>query len=468
MPNKHVTHALQKRFNASFRELARPEAGDGVVAAFSGGADSTALLCLGLRFARDTGLKVWAAHLDHMLRGEESTRDRLACESLAEKLDVPFIWERIDVRRAARTGSQSLETAAREVRYEFLENVRGRTGARFIMTGHTADDNVETLLLNLLRGAGPQGLCGMPPVRGPIVRPLLTFWREELTAHLLDMNIGWVEDGSNLDSVHVRNRIRRDLLPRLREDYNPSAGRVLERLTHLMRDEEKIWDRLLAEAGAAAGWSEEGDRVSLDANGLNGLEKALARRLVRAGVAAVKGNTMSLGLDHVAAVLDLAAGDCGGMDLPGGIRAWCEEGRVWLGVPPPPETNTYNRVLEVPGRVEIPEQGLVITAEFGDGVASLPEGAGPDRVVMNQEAVNPPLRVRNAEPGDRFRPLGMEGTKKLSDFFTDLRIPSNRRWLRPLVVDDNGIIWVVGLRADERVRIAPAHTRVIILTRSEL
>ncbi|MEW5725949.1 MAG: tRNA lysidine(34) synthetase TilS, partial [Thermodesulfobacteriota bacterium] len=270
---------MEKNFRAAFLSLAGEERS--LVAAFSGGPDSTALLHLCLRLAGDLGLNLFAAHLDHGLRGELGERDRRAAEAEATRAGIPFFWEKADCRALAAERSLSLEEAGRRARYDFLERARVQTGAGLIATGHTADDQAETVLFNLLRGAGPRGLAGIPRRRGRVIRPLLGFWRRDLLAYLKGRGLGYVEDETNRDLDFTRNRLRRHLLPLLERDYNPAVKAALVRTAEVLREEEKVWEDWTARARAQVDWRSEEGRIGLDRAGLAGLSRALARRLVR-------------------------------------------------------------------------------------------------------------------------------------------------------------------------------------------
>lgn len=458
---------IESRFRESLLALVRPRRGLGLLVAFSGGADSTALLSLCLAVKDEFGLKVSAAHLDHGLRGREAERDRRAAERAARRAGAAFYWDRVDCQALARSESLSLEQAARQARYAFLKQVRQEAGAEYIVTGHTADDNAESVLLNLLRGSGPKGLAGIPPVReGFIVRPLLGFWRRELLEYLAVQGLTWVEDSSNLDLSLTRNKVRRDLLPRLIQDYNPGVKAALVRTAALLRDEERVWNELLTEAKDRVAWEVKDGCVRLNIFGLNSLDRAVGRRLVRAGVQAVRGQAGGLTMDHVETVLNsVASGGRLGLDLPGRIRAWTEEDQLVLGRKAKETPLFFSYELGVPASVYLAEIGLTLKAEVHSRPQDLDlKGLGPGRAAADLDSLTLPLTIRNQRPGDRFRPLGMTGTKKLHDFFIDTKVPARERPRIPLVLDRRGIIWVGGLRLAHGARVRPRSGRALLLT----
>ena len=463
-PKEPRDRDLEAEFKTALPDLADIRPGQGLVIAFSGGPDSTALLHLLLSAANDTGLKLTAAHLDHGLRGADSARDLAAAQAEAERAGVPFIAETIDCRK--QFPSASVEEAARLARYEFLEKVRKKTGARWIATGHTADDNAEAVLMNLLRGAGPRGLEGIPPSRPHVLRPLLSFWRREIMAFLNGRGLTWVEDLTNQDTRFTRNRVRHELLPLLAAEYNPAVKQALVRTARIIRDEEEVWNNLLAEARNRVNWKNEQGLIFLDRPALGRLPRALARRLVRAAVEERAGGLRAFSLDHVEAVLNLALDQPSGrIHLPLELAAWTESQWLVFGpkkIEPPP---AFERPLAVPGETNIPELGLRIRAEIFDR-PDMPDlaGLGPQTTALDFGALEPPLIVRLPRLGDRFQPLGLAGTKKLSDFFIDAKVPARLRPRTPIITDAQGIVWVGGLRPAERIKITGQTKRVLALS----
>ena len=462
------TGDLVDRFRKAFWSLARPGLGPGIVVAFSGGADSTALLALSVEVLRPGGARLTAAHLDHGLRGAESRQDREEAAVLAGRLGVPFLFEEIEgLSLMNRPGGLSLEAAARRVRYRFLKRVREAQGADYILTGHTADDNAEAVLLNLLRGSGPAGLAGIPPVReGFILRPLLSFWREELEGYLAERGLSYVKDSTNQDLAFTRNRVRHELIPYLAERYNPRVKEALVRAARLMRDEEEAWAEVLGNLGPEAFCSVAAGQVRLSVGALTGRHRAVGRRMVREGVRRLMGRVWGLSLARVDEVLDLAAqGEEKGLDLPRGLRAWVQAGDLYLGLQTAPCPVDDEQALPVPGRVFLQVSGLEIVAELRPMDAKMdPRSGSPDVAHLDWDRLSPPLAVRNPRPGDRFQPLGMSGVKKVGDFFTDAKVPVHLRANVPLVVDRERIVWLGGYRPDERARLRPDTRQVLTLT----
>jgi tRNA(Ile)-lysidine synthase len=283
--------------------LGDPAAGGVLVVGLSGGADSVALLDALTTLAGPREIQVLAAHLDHGLR-TDSAEDAAFCHALCKRLGVPLRSERADVRSRARRERGGLEQAARRERYAFLNRVRRETGAAAIAVAHTRDDQAETLLLRLLRGAGATGLGGMRPRAGRILRPLLEVSREEVLAHLADRGLSWREDSTNADLTHLRNRVRHELLPYLEARFNPALRRVLARTAGLLADEDAHLKEE-AEALLARGARTAGDTVILDRAALGQAPPAVARVAIRQALRRT-GGLGRVGAIHVERILTLA------------------------------------------------------------------------------------------------------------------------------------------------------------------
>jgi tRNA(Ile)-lysidine synthase len=296
---------LAAAVDRALREAHVPARGETLVVALSGGADSVALLDALALLRRPRGFRLVAAHLDHGLR-EGSAADAAFCARLCARLDVPLRQGRADVRaRAAREGF-GLEDAARRERYLFLRRVRREERAAAIAVAHTRDDQAETLLLRLLRGAGASGLAAMRARRGRLLRPLLAVSREQVLAHLRERSLEWQEDPSNADPAHLRNRVRHELLPYLESRFNPAAREVLARAASLLADEAA---HLRSEAEAVLGAT-----ASQAAGGLVLRRSAIARAAVAVGRAALRealrrsGGLRGVRAVHVERLLGLARG----------------------------------------------------------------------------------------------------------------------------------------------------------------
>jgi len=439
---------LLKRLHNSLLESGCIPSGSRVLVAISGGADSLALLVLLHQLTDALQLHLEAAHLDHSLRPESRVDADFVAEFCAD-LGVHLTLTRQDVAEVARQRKGNLEETARDLRRQFLFATARTRGCDLIALGHHADDQAETFLFRLLRGSRVTGLAGMKVSTGSIVRPLLSFSHQELVDYLQAEGLVWREDPSNLDQRFIRNRIRHQLLPMLAE-YNPKIRHQLAGLCELMQQDEEFWSALVARELPQYGqW--HGNEYVLSRPGLLALPPALTGRLIRAALAAVRGDLRGITAAHTADIVLLLneGAPQGELHLPG----------VWV-------ARRYDLLLL---RKHAPEVFVPFSCELvSPGCYPLPEnrtlkvsleessrGENRNVVEFSAESLAFPLMVRSCQPGDCFRPSGMEGTKKLQDLFVDKKLTREGRQNALVLVVDGEILWVVGLRRCEGWRPLP-------------
>jgi tRNA(Ile)-lysidine synthase len=445
-----------------------------VVVAASGGADSTALACLLHEVARRLAVHLAGlAHFNHRLRGLASDEDEEFCRELAGRLSVPFVASGGDVRIAARDLGTSVEDAGRRLRYAFLEEARQRLDASRVAVGHTRDDQAETLLLNLLRGAGTRGLGGMAPSRGDVVRPLIECSHQELVAWLDAHRVAHREDESNRDRRFARNRLRHEVLPAIERAF-PGAAIALARSAVVARADADFLDALAADSLGAASRDVDGG-LSIDAAALRAMPQALAGRVARlALVRASRGR--SVGAGHAWRLVDLAYGLVRGSLLLPGLQADLEGSEVRLrerrgrsAVPgraaPSSSGNLFRAALSIPGEASLGD-GRAVSSDLRHerpSPADLVRESGASTAIVDADLCAG-LAVRYRRPGDRFRPLGLRGRKTLQDFFVDRKVPRAERDAVPLVVDGaDRIVWVAGHAVCGDFRVSEATRAVVIL-----
>lgn len=428
-----------------------PAPGGKMLCAVSGGADSVCLLLLMRRAGRERGFSVVCAHYDHRLRGEESARDAAFVRALCERLDVPFVLGSADVRAAAENMGCGIEEAARTLRYDFLGGAARREGAEKIATAHNADDNAETMLLNLARGAGSAGLAGIPPVRHGVVRPLLCLERREIEAWLHENGETWVTDSSNLTDDYARNRLRHAALPVLRE-VNPAFARhAMEAAARLREDDRCL--TALAECFLQENARSEAGSIVLPVQALAELPEGVYFRVLQ------KICGKALEACHARAVRGLLAPERSGAsaDLPGMcVRRSFD--RLYFGAAdelPPLETRT----LDENGEVGIPECG--ITVRRTDGV---PCEIHDSFNIFYFQMTGPcgKITIRSKKPGDSLRIPGRGCTKSLKKLFAEAQIPAWERERIPVLADEAGVLAVLGFGAEESRLALPGERAVRI------
>jgi tRNA(Ile)-lysidine synthase len=443
-----------------FDREASVAAGDAIVVAFSGGGDSTALLLALVRLAADRRLRLVAAHLDHGLDPGSAGRAQLA-RRIAGRLEVAWHGERRPVAALRRAG-ESEEAAARRVRYGFLEEVRRRTAARWIATAHHRDDQAETVALRLLAGTGLRGLAAIRARSGAVVRPLLDCSRAELAATVAAAGLAAVTDPTNRDLARPRNRLRHRLLPAL-EAAEAGTGARLAALAAAAGGAGEALGRRLADrllpCPIRGGLEVDLEALSTLPGELLEPSLALLHRLAGApypaGGAARRELVRQLGR--------LLAGRTGGgaveVDCGGGWRWSGRQGRFALHRPATPPA-AFSYTLRLPGTVEITELGLCLRLFRSPSQPWMRRGE-PRRAAMALP-LDPgdPVTVRSRRPGDRLRPLGAPGRRRLKELLIDRGVPRRERDRLPLVclgADGERIAWVPGVTVDESFRLAPGQ-----------
>ena len=490
-----------------------------LLVAVSGGQDSVCLLHILAKLQTELKVKLHVAHLNHQLRGADSESDARYVARLAQKLDIPCTIEKRNVKAYRTRHRLSLEEAAREVRYTFLSEVAQSIGTDRVAVAHTADDHIETVLMHLIRGSGTRGLRGLQPVSLwhsssfttvkdlVVVRPLLRVSREETAAYCRRHRLAPQLDTSNLDLSPLRNRIRLELLPLL-QNYNPQIGDALQRTSRLagealdFLDEEcaGLRDRIVRQ---------QGDIFLFDKAEFLKIPAALQRHLLRLTIEEILGNLTDIESRHIEQIMAALAKPAGkSLTLPGLTFAidydyyWLARDTSTLCPLPPLEGETR---LEIPGETSFPGWHVSATITGGTGVPACPEHsvfanpallrrdnlthpviASPDRIgtwqslsIIPAEAgiqrhngfvayldfakTGADLVVRARRTGDCFQPLGMDQTKKLGRFMIDAKVPRSWRPRIPIVGSPHQVLWVVGWRIDDRVKINEATKKALRL-----
>ena len=474
-----IHHApLLERVGAALGDvgLLRPE-GCTIVAAVSGGPDSMTLLGLLCTLTEKYSLRVHAAHLDHGMRGEESEADARYVDETCRRWGVPVVVERTDVGALRVRRRLSWEAAARDVRYDFLARVAVSVGASAVALGHTADDQAETLLLHLLRGTGMRGLQGMLSLsrwRGrddasdvALVRPMLHVTRQETEAYCAEHGIVPRQDSSNRDERFTRNRVRMSLMPQLRR-YNPAVREALTRLSHTMARDMAYIDQQVRDAWPRV-VTQEPWGLRFDRGVFNSMHSSIQAHLIQHAYSYLAGDGEKMGLVQVEEARRLAAQAAGrSISLGRGLRFITSyEDMVITGrVPESPWRPFDDQYLSVPGSVctdgwTVVARGVTVP----DSADPFPDD-GPFCVRLSLDALGDELLLRTHRPGDRFQPLGMDGTKKLKEFLIDAHVPRIWRDGIPLVVGRYGVAWVAGWRIAHWARVTPETRQVVEISLS--
>ncbi len=438
--------------------------GQRILVAVSGGPDSVALLWVLWELHYSWAWKLAVAHVHHGLRGKDAEEDMIFARAMAEQLELPFFLRRVEPG-SLRIHGRSLQETAREARYRFLKEMAQEFAAQAIALGHQADDQAETLLAALVRGTGLKGMAAMPYGRGLMVRPLLDVSRHEVLDYLEHKGLSFRKDPSNEDSRFLRVRIRHELLPLLRSRFNEGIRDVLLRTArlcaleedYLEKEAQRLWTGVVQRAAEGG--------LCISSQSYRGVHKALRLRLLRLSYAQLRGNSRGLSMEHAELMDSLAfkEGPEKWLDLPGNIRFGVSGQYLLMAKAEELSKGSFCYKVHVPGQTMIPEAGLQIDWEIWEVQQGLIEElAGV--ILMDMDTIQEPLVLRSPMPGDRLRPKGLGGSKKIQDLLVDAHVPRRQRWRVPVLADAKGLIWAVGYRLDERVSPGP-NTRRLLLAR---
>ena len=471
MKTPKVVARLEQRVRDSLAESGLT-GGKTLVVAVSGGPDSLALLFALHRLSEELSVDLHGAHLDHGIRGEASAADARFVADIFSRLGVGLTNELADVPSHQAEHGQSLEEAAREVRYSFLARVAATQHADAVAVGHTRDDQVETVMLNIIRGSGLAGLRGMAQtsarsVEGHqlvVVRPLLDTPRIDTEEYCHALGLSPRIDESNASTELTRNRVRMEVLPVL-ERQNPAARDSLLRLSRAAKEQVDF-----LEDQVAAVWDAvvriRPDHAALDRDAFARQAPAMQSQLLRQAVSRVAGGLKEVEESHLGDMRRLMGGQVGRtLDLPRGIVFTVGYDEATIGpagldlCPLPPLKGVHQ--IEVPSDTVLPGWRMR-AAVVETGVKPSPMGDGLT-ARFGLEQMKGRMCVRARRPGDRFQPLGMDGSKKLQDYMVDSKIPESWRDRVPLLACDQGIAWVVGWRIAQWARVRDGDTNALEL-----
>ncbi len=430
--------------------------GDKVIVGVSGGMDSMSLLDVFLCLQKEYDLQLVIAHMHHGLRGAEADREYIFVEKFAKNIDIPFEGKRI--KPEDYNNNSNIQAQARTYRYRFYESVAEKRASKKIATGHHQDDHIETLLLQIFRGTG--SLIGIQPIReGRYIRPLFDLCREEIQAYLKKRKIPYCEDSSNQKRTYLRNRIRSDLIPWLEKEVNPSFSASLLRFAGILGEEKKYFEDIArAELKKIKDPSSSDTEVTLIRERLEQRPIALQRHILRQAYKELVGSTFGLSLIHLQgisrALREKENRPQKVFPLPKNVQLFIEYDFVRLSCLDLWEQTPYNYPFSLGDNLDIVEAGITLHTSLLpiDSVSTL-KNTNRYQAHIDVNCFTERMCIRNFRAGDRFRPLGLGGEKKIKDFFIDQKIAKSRRHRMPLLIIDGKIAWVIGYRIDERFKI---------------
>ena len=444
------------------------EKGDRLIVGVSGGVDSMVLLHLLYACREAFDLSLIVAHVNHGLRPAESEKEAALVQKEAARLGLPFEYGQFNVKEFQKSMGLSPQDAARRIRFHFFYSLLQRHDAQKVVLGHHADDQVETVLLRLIRGSGLQGLKGMLPIReGRVIRPLLGVWREEIQAFAAEKEIPFLLDSSNLKSDYLRNRIRLTLIPLMEREYQPNFKQLLLRTSNILREENDYLEKG-AEAAYQVIVRKEKDTLFFKFSEYRSLHQAIQWRVMKKILERVYDWGTGLEEGEWSEVHKIyqrlhQSSPSFLVELPHGALVEKRYDLVLFGKGKVKPLPPFEVELRSPGSTFIEEIGKEVVIEETDR-DKFKDYKGPgDTALLDYGSLQFPLRMRNFRPGDRFHPLGAKGSQKLKEFFIDHKVPKVERPKVPLLVSGERIAWVAGYRIDERAKLTEKTKKVLVV-----
>lgn len=442
--------------------------GDKVIVAVSGGPDSICLLNVLYSLKDKLEISIAAAHVNHCLRGMEADGDEKYVEDYCKSLGIDFYSRREDIKKVAEEKNISLESAGRIVRYDFFDALKTKLSAQKIALAHNANDQAETVLMRIFRGTGLEGLAGIRPVRdGIFVRPLINVTRDDIEEYCEDNMLNPRIDKTNLESIYTRNKIRLELLPYLKENFNQDIVNVLNRLADTTsRDNEYLEEISLNKFSYYC--EIKGNMVIINKDAFFEKEPVLSR-IVRNAIYKLKGNIYNLERVHIFEIINLSKSGTGKkIMLPNSLIAENIYGNIHIYTYSENKINNIN--TDRVHRINIGENSfyedynLAISSEVLIYDKKLNFQDKNNTKYFDYDKINGNIFIRYRKAGDTFSPLGMKGRKKIKDIFIDLKIPRQERERIPLICFENEIAWIVGYRTSESFKIDNTTKKVLKLT----
>jgi tRNA(Ile)-lysidine synthase len=442
------------------------EKGERVIVGVSAGVDSMVLLHLLNAYREAFDLSLIVAHVNHGLRPEESEKEAKLVQKESARFGLPFEYGQFNVKEFQKLAGLSPQDGARRIRFHFFYHLLQKHHAQKIALGHNAEDQVETLMIRLIRGSGLQGLKGMLPIReGRVIRPLLEVWRGEIQSFAIEKKIPFLLDSSNLKNGYLRNRIRLTLIPLIEREYQSNFREILLRTSNILREEDDYLERG-AEAAFQRIVHEEGDILSFKFSEYRSLHQAIQWRVIKKILGRIddQGMLMEEGewsdVGKIYKELRRASASFL-LELPHGV--WVEKryDKILLAKGEMKPFPPFEAELTSPGRTFIEEIGKEVVIEEVDRNEFKNYNGPPSIALMDYGSLRFPLKMRNFRPGDRFYPLGMKGSQKLKNFFIDHKVPRFERTKIPLLISGEMIAWIAGYRIDERVKVTEKTEKVL-------
>ncbi len=441
--------------------------GDKVLVSISAGPDSMALLHILLKLKDIYDINLHLFHLDHLTREGQSSIDAKFVKELSEKLGINLTLYVKSAEKYAKEKGLSFETGARELRLNLIQRVANQEKITKIATGHNANDLAETILMRLMRGTGTKGMIGISPTKGEFIRPLIYIFRDEIEKFCYENKINYRVDQTNLESYYFRNAIRNRLIPLMREISKKDFLKNLINFSKIYLEEDRFLNSLTKKIYYKISKRKNND-VYIPIIELKNLPPALNRRLLRLAIEEKKGELLDISFNAVEDIIDSLKNETEFFEfnLPKFIKVVKDKENLVIRKIEKQKI-FFKKEIPIEGTCILETLNLVIETKIVDGKdAKITDDK--KTAYLDYESIIPQLYVRPWKFGDRFIPLGLDKGKKLQDFFVNEKIAREKRKTIPILVDSEKIVWIVGYRIDERVKVKPETRKVLIINVKEL
>lgn len=438
-----------------------------MVVGVSGGPDSVCLLHVLHSLSNLLNIKLYPIHINHMLRGDNARGDEEYTERLCKELGLTLSTVCIDVAAFARENGMSIETAGREVRYKEFDDYAKRVKAEKIAVAHNKNDQAETVMMHIIRGSGLAGLIGMEYKRGSIIRPLLDIGREEIEMYCNEVKLTPRTDESNLQGEYARNRVRLELFPYIDKSFGADITRSLCRLSELATDDDSFIEQCALEAYEHCLSNKPSKQAEFDIASLKQLHPAILGRVLKRAITDVSGDIDGIGRIHYKMLSDLIdAGKTGSVaELPNGIRGLISYGVLKIYIYNENKKSiAFDKQIVIPGSTIIEQTGDMVSASVVKRQAvdkCVPVSYNSLVQLFDYDTINMGINLRSRRAGDIFKPIGSNGTKKLKEYFIDIKIPKDQRDEIPLLCVENEVIWIVGYKISDKFKVTENTSNIL-------
>ncbi|MBE0572825.1 MAG: tRNA lysidine(34) synthetase TilS [Ignavibacteriaceae bacterium] len=434
------------------------EKGDKILVALSGGADSIFLLSFLIKFKKRFGIEIAAFHLNHKLRGKSANADEKFCSDFCKQNKIEFICVKKDVKSYAKKLKLSVEESGREIRYFELNKAADKMGCTKIATAHSASDNVETILLNFVKGAGIKGLSGIPVRRDNIIRPILSITSEEIRQYLKKNKISFRVDKSNLDSDYERNFLRNEVIPKLKVRLNPRLEEKISNTSKIISEINSFIEKQVEKISPTAVII-DGKELRINTKTVSKLDRSFLSIFFKSVVE--KNFNIELLSENIYALVELVYAQVGkAVHLKENIIASKERNELIIGRKSTVKTEIFNNI-KIGGVIKV-DGKIISISEVNQKMFKFTRNKSVE--FISADGVKDIFQIRKWRTGDKFQPIGMKGTKKISDFLADQKISSSMKRQHLVLTNSGKIVWVIGLRIDERFKVMPKTEKILKLT----